>query len=56
MGSPGRFVDAAEAVVRAQNAYPKMGLDADDPWFADTLAAIGRGEVDTHEHPVASPE
>lgn len=46
------FDDPPKPLVRAQDAYREMGLDADDPWFADTLAAIARGEVDRHEHPV----
>lgn len=50
--SLGRFDEARAAVLRVQDAYREIGFDADDPWFGDTLAAIGRGEVDRHEHPI----
>ena len=50
--SLGRFDEAADAVRRVRDAYREVGLDADDQWFEDTLAAIERREVDTHEHPI----
>lgn len=45
-----RFDDAAAAVRRAQSAYADMGGGPGDEWFSDTLAAIERHEVDSHEH------
>ena len=39
-------------MIHTQDAYREMGLDADDPWFDETLAAIERREVDRHEHPI----
>jgi tetratricopeptide (TPR) repeat protein len=45
-----RFDDAAAAVRRAQSAYTDMGGGPDDEWFTDTLAAIERHEVDSHDH------
>ena len=52
MRSLGRFEDAADAVNRVREAYRETGLDADDQWFDEALAAIERREVDTHEHPM----
>jgi hypothetical protein len=50
----GRFDEAAVAVNLVREAYREIGLDADDPWFDETMEAIGRREVDTHEHPIWS--
>jgi hypothetical protein len=50
--SLGRFDEARAAVLRVRDAYREIGYDADDAWFEETLAAIGRGEVDRHEHPI----
>jgi hypothetical protein len=48
--SLGRFQEAREAVLRVQDAYREIGYDADDAWFEETLAAIGRGEVDWYQY------
>ena len=54
--SLGRFDEARTAVLRVRDAYREIGFDADDAWFDVTLAAIDRGEVDRHEHPITDVE
>ena len=56
MPAIGRFDDAKEAVLRVRDVYREIGYDADDAWFEETLEAIGRGEVDRHEHPITDTD